>query len=915
MGKKVFEVAKELGVDHRELLKKCDALDIDVRNYMSVLTAEQEDKLRGSMGGARKIVEKVQAPGVVRRRRAAKPARDAKPIGLKPRTVVPTLRKPTTPEPVVKPEAKPVVAEPVAAPEVAPKPEPTAPVDTQETAPKEPVAAPPTEAKEDVAPTPVEAATEKAAAPSDKEPARPAAAPAPGPAAGRGTIRKPTGAGGAKVLGSIPIEQLQARTARPQQRRGPNPRQGQHRGGNDRGPAPRTNWDPTQMAAGMPPPPPSADGTRRRRNPGAQRDVEKADGPRRTQTKRRQVFSREDIYSGSSARPNRGRKRKASSKKGAKTQITTPAAHKRVVRMNETITVGDLGKAMGVKSNDLISKLIAMGTMATINERLDIDTATLLATEYEYEVKNIAFDEEEVLSGPLAQEVLDDDPDALPRAPVVTIMGHVDHGKTTLLDNIRKASVAEGEAGGITQHIGAYKVPVGDKEVVFLDTPGHAAFTAMRARGASVTDIIVLVVAADDGVMPQTEESINHAKAAGVPLVVAINKCDKPDVDPERIKQELTQFELVPEEWGGETMFVPISALRGDGLDDLLEGLALQAEVLELKANPKKPGFGSVVEARMVKGRGNVCTVLVQEGTLKKGDFIVAGSHYGRIRAMLDNSGGQLKAAGPSTPIEVLGLGGLPAAGDTFHVVKNEKDAKRVIENRADKSRAAAVASRENVDPLDMLAAFNAPDKEKQNLILKTDVAGSYEALKIALEQLSTDEVEAKLLHGGVGPVTQSDVDLASVSEAAVLAFNIDVDPKAKRLADQAGVTIYKHSVIYDLIDGVKDLMSGLLAPEISEEYLGRAEVRAVFHIQKVGAVAGSAVTDGKMLRNCLIRVKRDGEELLSGKLHTLKRFKDDAKEVASGYECGIAVEGYKDIKEGDILEAFEVVETQRSIG
>jgi translation initiation factor IF-2 len=579
------------------------------------------------------------------------------------------------------------------------------------------------------------------------------------------------------------------------------------------------------------------------------------------------------------------------------------------------VSVGELGKALGVKANELISKLVAMEIMATVNEQIDLDTATILASEYDYEVKNVAFDEDDVLSGPVEQEQLEADPDALPRAPVVTIMGHVDHGKTTLLDNIRSASVAGAEAGGITQHIGAYKVPVGDKEIVFLDTPGHAAFTAMRARGASVTDIIVLIVAADDGVMPQTEESINHAKAAGVPLVVAINKCDKPDTDPERIKQELTQFELVPEEWGGETMFVPISALNGDGIDNLLEALALQAEILELRANPKKEAFGSVIEARMAKGRGNVSTVLVQEGTLSKGDFIVAGSHYGRVRAMLGGAGEQLKTAGPSTPIEVLGLGGLPAAGDTFHVVKNEKDAKRVIAARNTKVRAAASAPKAPIDPMEMLAAFGKPDKEKQNLILKADVSGSYEALKVALEELATDEVEARLLHGGVGPVTQSDIDLAVASEAAIIVFNADVDGKAKRLADQAGVTITKYSIIYELIDGVKDMLSGLLAPEIQEQFLGRAEVRAVFHIQKIGAVAGCAVTDGKVVRNSIVKVMRGGEEFLSGKLHTLKRFKDDAKEVASGYECGIAVDGYKDIQEGDILEAFEVKEIQRQIG
>ena len=603
-----------------------------------------------------------------------------------------------------------------------------------------------------------------------------------------------------------------------------------------------------------------------------------------------------------------------SSRKGAKTQITTPAAHKRVVRIQETISVGELGKAMGVKGNDLVRKLMAMGSMVSINQQLDLETCQLLASEFDYEVKNVAFAEDEVLSGPTEEAALEADPDALLRAPVVTIMGHVDHGKTTLLDYIRKAKVAAGEAGGITQHIGAYKVPFGETGIVFLDTPGHAAFTAMRARGAEVTDVVVLIVAADDGVMPQTEESINHARAAGVPLVVAVNKCDKPDVDTNRIRQELTQFELVPEEWGGETMMVNISALKGTGVDDLLEALSLQSEVLELKANPKKDAYGSVIEARVDKGRGNVCTVLVREGTLKKGDYIVSGGGYGRARALIDGTGKQVKEAGPSTPVEVLGLGDLPGAGDGFYVVASERDARRVVAARSDKAREEARKARTSADPMALLAAMGKPDKEAQTIILKTDVAGSLEALRQSLEQLSTDEVEVKIVHAGVGAISENDVQLAVASDATVIGFNVGPDGKAKRVADQGGVTILKYAVIYDVIDRVKEMMSGLLAPEMVEEALGKAAVRAVFHIQKVGSVAGSFITDGKIVRGALARVFRDGEKICEGKLTTLKRFKDDVREVATGYECGIAVDGYKDVREGDIIEVFEVKEIQRKI-
>ncbi|MCK6571092.1 translation initiation factor IF-2 [Myxococcota bacterium] len=663
------------------------------------------------------------------------------------------------------------------------------------------------------------------------------------------------------------------------------------------------------------------DGTRRRRPAGEAapaptdtREQDKARAAKPVAGKKRQVVSREDIYAGA-ARTARGRKRKVPTKKTHKTPLTTPAAHKRVVRIDGTISVGELGKELGVKATELIQKLISMGMMVSINAQIDEDTATLLANEYGYEVEDVGFDEDEFLDTP-DEDVAD--PEAVLRAPVITVMGHVDHGKTSLLDRIRKANVAAGEAGGITQHIGAYKVTTAQGDVVFLDTPGHAAFTAMRARGAQVTDLVVLVVAADDGVMPQTIEAISHAKAAEVPVIVAINKIDKPGADIERIKQELTKYGLVAEEWGGETMMVPVSALKGTGVQELLEALALQAEVLELKANPKKPAFGRVVEARMDKGRGPVATVLVQEGTLKVGDFMVSGAQCGRLRAMVDDKGNRLKEAGPSTPVEVLGLDGIPGAGEAFHIVANEKDARRVVEARFDKARekdlAASSASAAAAQGGDVFARLNQANKETLRVILKTDVQGSLEALRSILEQLTTDEVSLRIIHSGVGGITEGDVTLAQASEAVCIGFNVGPDTNAKRLADQTGVKIRKFEVVYEVADEVKLMMGGLLAPEIVETQLGRAEVRASFQVARMGAVAGCFILEGKIQRNVRGRVYREGKMVHEGKIVGLKRFKEDVREVATGFECGIAVDNYTDIQTGDIIEAVEIKEVARKL-
>ena len=928
MGKRVFEVAKDLGVDHRELLERCDSLSIDVRNYMSVLNDDDEQALRGSFTTAKKVVEQVQAPGVVRRRRRVAPAEAASRPGVLRvrRGVEPTPTPELAPKPavVVKPEPVEVIA-----PVVDETPMPEAPIVAAVAAPiDEPTPAPESAQVEPIVEVVAKVEqTESKPEGKEKQPEAPVAAPAPQPA--QPAQPAPNAPGAARVLGSIPLDQLQRRTVRPQPRtvRDAPPRQ--RPGGPGRpvtqdksgasGSGPRPSVSPNEV------PLPPSEQTRRRSRlgaaPGASADADRKDRAQAQAQaqaqgrRRRQVVSREDLYN-NSGRNMRNRRRKVASKKGAKTQLTTPAAHKRVVHIDDTISAGELAKSMGIKANDVIQRLMGMGTMATINEQIDVETATLIAGEFEFEVKNTAFDESNVLSSAfeLVESETESDPDEVLRAPVVTIMGHVDHGKTTLLDRIREANVASGEAGGITQHIGAYRVSSAAGDIVFLDTPGHAAFTSMRARGASVTDIVVLIVAADDGVMPQTEESINHAKAAGVPIVVVVNKVDKPDVDPERIKQELTQFELVPEEWGGETMMFPVSALTGQGVPELLEGLALQAEVLELRANPSKPAYGRVVEARVDKGRGNVCTVLVQEGTLRKSDFMVCGAHFGRVRALMDENGTTIAEAGPSTPVEVLGLGGMPLAGDAFQLVKNEKDARRVVAARVEKMRLDALKERQAVAAEDPFAALDAPTKEVQNIILKADVAGSFEALKASLLDLSTEEVEIRLLHGGVGSITESDVDLANASDAVIFGFNTEIDGKAKRLAERETVRVVCDSIIYVLLDTAKALMSGLLSPEVVEEYMGRAEVRAIFHIQKIGSVAGCSVVDGKIIRNAKAKVLRGGEVVVEGKLSTLKRFKDDVKEVANGYECGILVDGYKEITEGDLIEVFEVKEIERQI-
>ncbi len=580
------------------------------------------------------------------------------------------------------------------------------------------------------------------------------------------------------------------------------------------------------------------------------------------------------------------------------------------ITYQEGITVGELAEKLNVESAGIIKKLFLLGIMANINQSLDEETLELIADDYGVEIEKEVVVDEEDLSIYFDDET--DDSDAIERPAVVTIMGHVDHGKTTLLDSIRNTKVTEGEAGGITQHIGAYQIENSGKKITFLDTPGHAAFTTMRARGAQVTDITILVVAADDGVMPQTIEAINHAKEAEVPTIVAVNKIDKPNANPDRVMQELTEYGLIPEDWGGDTIFVPLSALSGDGIDDLLEMIGLVAEVQELKANPNKQAVGTVIEAELDKSRGPAASLLVQNGTLNVGDAIVVGNTYGRIRAMVNDLGKRIKSAGPSTPVEITGINDVPLAGDRFVVFGDEKQARRIGEARHEASVIQQRQESKNVSLDNLFEQMKQGEMKDLNVIIKGDVQGSVEALAASLMKIDVEGVNVRIIHTAVGAINESDVTLANASNGIIIGFNVRPDAGAKRAAEAENVDMRLHRVIYNVIEEIESAMKGLLDPEFEEQVIGQAEVRQTFKVSKVGTIAGSYVTEGKITRNAGVRVIRDGIVLFEGELDTLKRFKDDAKEVAQGYECGITIEKYNDLKEGDIIEAFEMVEIQR---
>ena len=696
----------------------------------------------------------------------------------------------------------------------------------------------------------------------------------------------------------------QARDGRPGQPRDGRPGQGRDDNRPARtgyqGPRPAGGGAPGNFTPGATPggPLPDRDGqSKKKRNKTARRTVDFQDT---ANNGRRRSDDMDDV-------PRRGGRRRPKASRVV-SQATQPLkAVKRKIRIEEAIRVADMAHQMGLKSNEIIKVLFNLGIMATINKALDIDTASVVAAEFGYEVEKVGFAEEQYL----ADHRTEDSPEQLKRRPpVVTIMGPVDHGKTSLLDAIRQPNVTSGEAGGITQHIGAYHVKTKRGEIVFLDTPGHEAFTAMRARGAQVTDLVVLVVAADDGVMEQTREAVNHSRAAGVPIMVAVNKMDKPTANPDRVLQELASLGLVPEDWGGDTVVCKVSAKTREGLDEMLEMLALQADILELTANPDKPARGHIVEAKLDKGRGPVATVLIQEGTLHQGDTFVCGVFSGRVRAMFNDQGRKVKEAGPSIPVEVQGFEGVPEAGEEFICLEDEKLARRIAESRAVKLRERELAKQSRVT-LETFLSRKADDQEALvlNLVVKSDVQGSLEAIVDALNKQSTEKVRINIIHGGTGAITESDILLASASDAIIIGFNVRPTAKVKEMAEHESVDIRFYDIIYKLVDEIKSAMAGLLAPVSREVYLGQAEVREVFSVPKVGSIAGSHVVDGKLTRNASVRLLRDGVVVHNGKIASLRRFKDDVREVLKGYECGISLENFNDIKVGDVIEAFEMVE------
>ncbi|MBI5067033.1 MAG: translation initiation factor IF-2 [Deltaproteobacteria bacterium] len=905
--KRVHELGKQLkeqGIElsNSELVEKLHALGYDVKSHSSSLEDDQAQSAYERIVAERKprpVVAKPTGPGFVVRKRAH----------VEPPTVV-APAVPAPPPPAPEPEPEPAVEpEPFAA---------EAPV--AEASPAE-AAAPAAEPALDQAGLPAEAATSTPAPPAPA--AQPPSAPAPGPAAtpaprptGPAAPAARPGAPGMPLAASAAAPPVDPKTLRPTStqavvisrptipvRRVTPPTSA--RGSIPMAPGRRALGEVRELKVV-----PGSLG-REREFIDVSRDKKKRGTGRPENEAQKALSGKELLQAAINDRayvPVRGKKKKPV-KKGAKTQITERAEHKKVIRIEESISVSELSQLMGVKASDLIRKLMQAGKMATINQQIDAETAAFLATDFGFTVEKKGFEVEEYIP-----EVEVDESKLVIRPPVVTVMGHVDHGKTSLLDAIRQADVASGEAGGITQHIGAYSVQTPQGPITFLDTPGHEAFTAMRERGAQVTDLVVLVVAADDGVMPQTVESIKAAKAAGVTILVAINKIDKPGATPERVMQQLTEYELVAEKWGGTTIMVPVSARTKQGIPELLEYISLQSEVLELKSNPEKLAAGRVIEAKLEKGRGPVATVLVEEGTLRVGDALVTGTHYGRVRAMMNERGEQVDDVGPGYPVEVLGLSGVPVAGDEFDVVEDEKAAKEVAQHRAEKARQKELANVKKATLEDLFAKAKSGGGKVINLVVKADVQGSAEAVTQALEKAATKKVGVKVLDSAVGAITKSDVLTAAAGNAIIVGFNTKPETEIENIASQQGVKILIFSIIYEAVEKVREEMAALLDPIIKEKPLGKAEVRQVFNITRIGVIAGSAVTEGVIKRTGHVRVMRDRKVIHQGRISSLKRIKDDVREVAQGFECGIGVESWTDLKAGDILDVYELEELRPSL-
>ena len=891
---RIYELAKEAGMASKALAEKLIGLGYDIKGHSSTVDDDTALKIRTEViqGSKSELVEKRidgDAGSTVIRRRATVIRRRPKKAAEEEVEVVEEAEE--TVEPVAEIEGK------VPAQVEEPKIKNETPDAGSESAQ---VSAPSVEeliAQDEVAKEKAKkaaAAEKEAAAAAEKEAAKKAETVA------RKDEKVPSKTGIAKIVGTIELPKderpspTRRKTGRPPARRpAPRPQGGQ------------VPADPSAPARGK---------KKGRKDGASQGDSDSKKGGKGAwkgaRKGRKNVRVTKFGYEGDRY-GKRGKKGKGRVKSTPQQPVSEMKASKKKIKVYETISVGDLAHRMGVKANEIIGKLMGLGVMATVNQALDVDTAILVASDFGYEVEQAVTEE-------IVVEQLDKDEaggEAVSRSPVITVMGHVDHGKTSILDAIRKTDVADGEAGGITQHIGAYHVKSESGDVTFVDTPGHAAFTEMRSRGAQITDLVILVVAADDGVMEQTREAIRHAQAAGVPLLVAVNKIDKDNADPERVKRELAELDLAPEEWGGETIFVEISAKKNIGIDTLLENIELMAEMLELKADPDRKARGRVVEAKLDKGRGAVATILVQEGTLRPGDHFVVGRFSGKVRALLNDKSKPIKSAGPSMPVEVQGLTGVPSAGDEFVVVTNEKMAKSVAQARTLKVRESELAAGSKVSLDSLFEKLSEGDVQELRIVLRADVQGTLEAFGKAAEKLSTDEVKVKILHEGTGTMTDSDVLLASASEAIIIGFNVRPSGKVKELAAKENVDMRSYDVIYHALDDITAAMVGMLAPDFVEDVIGNAEVRETFQAPKVGTIAGCFVTDGKIVRNASVHVLRDGVVVYTGKIESLRRFKDDAKEVLSGYECGMSIENFNDIKVGDNLECFVMKEVAAMLG
>lgn len=928
---RVHELAKELNMENKDMIDRIEKLGIQVKNHMSTLTDAAVLKIRQQFSETRseKVEEKRIGREVIRRRKkielqpepeapqvamAEEPAPEtAMEVPAEPAIEIPVEIQPVAEVPAETAEQAPVEPEPVVSPEPAlpeKKVKPVAPEVKSEAAR---IIKPAPVREEPKVPEPVAKEEPKPAITETKpvveKPVEFKAAPEPPPV---GVEPSPPPSAPVETAASEAVEEEEEEgkgKKRPKKRRRKKAKKEE--------PARiiklpeimseevEEEPDLTELAARFIGKAPEVVDVKdqKRRKP---EEAEKAKGGRR-----KEVFQKEDLYTKKelAAQDDRGRSRggRQAFREPPKPEPPVQKVGKKRIKIDEAISVANLAKQMGMKAGEVIKKLLILGLPASINQALDFDTAALIASDFEFEIEKTAFEEEEVL-----QVKEDKAEDLTPRPPVVTVMGHVDHGKTSLLDAIRDTNVIGGEAGGITQHIGAYHVRLSKGDIVFLDTPGHEAFTSMRARGAKVTDIVILVVAADDGVMQQTIEAINHAKAAEVPIIVAINKIDKPNANIERVKRELSEHGLIPEEWGGATTMVEISAKKRLAIDELLEMVLLQAELLELKANPAKEARGRVIEAKLDKGRGPVASVLVQEGTLKAGDAYVCGIYAGRVRNMFDDRGHKIDSAGPAIPVEVLGFSGVPNAGDDFVVLADEKQAKAVAEHRLLKFREKELSRTSKVTLENLFDQIQEGEVRELKLVLKTDVHGSLEAISDSLLKLSISEVKVSLLHSGTGAITETDVMLASASNAIVIGFNVRADAKVQELAEQENVDLRYYDVIYQLLDDIRAAIVGMLKPVFKENVIGRAEVRQTFHVPKLGMIAGCSVLDGRVERNAKARVLREQVTVYDGRISSLKRFKDDVKEVKAGFECGIGIENFNDIKVNDILEVYEMQEIKQ---